>query len=130
MGIGVLIGFAFILALTLRDNARRTSLETTSETTAVGDRAFFPVSNLLQLPTELGRIAGKPLYVMSRDTIEVRDTHTVKVPAEMTTGHQVYQLSATATDGERRDAGGSKPGFLLKTAPNRFLRAQTDPPGR
>ena len=122
LGVAVLVGFAIILGLTFGDTANRAVLETPSETTAVGDTAYFAVPALAKLPLVAATLEGRPLYVRSGDTIEVRDTHTTRVLTDAGTGRTVYRLSASASDGER--TGSDEGGYLLKVEPNKYLRAQ------
>ena len=74
LGFALLAGLTIVVGLAFSDSARRGQLEIISETTAVGDTAYFKPS-AAKLPSIGATLRGQPLYVVSAETIEVRDTH-------------------------------------------------------
>lgn len=127
----VRLGFALIAALTLIlglaffDNSRRKELETSSETTALGDTHFFQSpADASRLPAVGAILAGQPLYVADLKPIEVRDTRTHRVGTDAERGLSIYELSPTASDAERARISGWQRYFLLKTAPGQYVIAR------
>ncbi|MEA3211739.1 MAG: hypothetical protein QOE70_4796 [Chthoniobacter sp.] len=129
LGFALLVGFTLIVGLTFSDHSRRTQLETSSETTAVGDVVYFAgPDDPTKLPVLAARLNGKPLFVLNSDRIGVRDTHLTRVGKDPASGLSIYQHSPRATLEER--ARLTKGTYLLKTGTNEYARAQELSPGK
>lgn len=125
LGFALLAALTVILGLAFFDNSHRKELETTSETTALGDTRFFQSpADASRLPAVGATLEGQPLYVADMKSIEVRDTRTHRVGSDPERGLAIYELSATASDAERARLGGNSRTFLLKTAPGQYVIAR------
>jgi hypothetical protein len=121
----MLVAFTLILGFVFLDNAHRRELETTSETTSVGDTHFFePPTDASRLPVVGATLNGQALYVAGVESIEIRDTHTHRAGADAERGMAIYELAASATDAERARLAPGRRTFLLKTAVNRYVAAR------
>ena len=127
-GLAVFVGLSLVVFHVTLDNSVRRSLETVSEITAVGDTAYFQLAKVVKLPVVGVMLRGEPLYVVSAETIEVRDTHTLLVERDAVRDLRIYQLSAAGTDEERDRAEKGRKAYLLKTAPNQYVKAQVAAP--
>lgn len=126
VGLVLVAGLVLIVALAIADKARRPRLESVTETTAVGDTAVFRIP--AKLPVVGATLEGQPLHVVSAETIEVRDTHTVRVAHDPAAGLTIYRLSPAATDEERDRAEKGRKAYLLKVEPNEYVKAQVAAP--
>lgn len=124
----LLAGLTLVVGLAVADKARRGQLETVAETTSVGDTAYFKIPDPAKLPVIGATLHGQPLHVVSAETIEVRDTHTLRVDHDAASGLTIYQLSPAATDEERDRAEKGRKAYLLKTEPGEYVKAQVAAP--
>ena len=127
-GIALLAAMSLVVVLAGLDRRQRARLETTSETTAVGDvRYFQPPADLKLLPVIGATLNGQPLTVASMENVGIRDTRVRRAGFDPSNGLTIYELAgvATAEDHERLGEGG---GYLLKLSPNEYVQAR--PTGR
>ncbi len=128
LGGALLAGLAVVTALAAFDRTQRARLETTSETTAVGDvRYFRPPADPKLLPVTGATFNGQPLVVASIEEIGVRDTHLRRVAVDPASGLTIYALSEAASAGEYEQMGKGG-GYLLKLAPNEYVIARPSVP--
>lgn len=120
----LLAGLTLVVGLAFSDRTRHGQLETTTETTAVGDTAYFKIADASKLPVVGAKLGEQPLYVASAETINVRDTHTLRVARGKAGEVSIYQLSSAATPEERDRVEKGRKGYLLKTEPNEYVKAQ------
>ncbi|MGB8169094.1 MAG: hypothetical protein WCF18_16475 [Chthoniobacteraceae bacterium] len=126
LGFALITAFTVIVGLAFFDSAHRTELETTSETTALGDTHFFQSpADASRLPAVGAMLNSQPLYVADMKPIEVRDTRTRRIGSDPERGLAIYELSATASDAERARLAGNGRAFLLKTAPSQYVIARS-----
>ena len=124
LGLALLIGLALIAGLTWFDDSRRTKLETMSETTSVGDTVYFQIpEESHELPLTVAVLHGQPLVVARLDRLPLRDTHVVRVAHLAATGRAIYQLSVKAFPDERKLLEDEPKSYLLKVAPESYVRA-------
>jgi len=123
LGFALIVGFTLILGMVSFDNAHRSSMETFSETTSVGDANYFPLPDAAHLPVVGVTLNGKPLYVKSVEKVEVRDTHTQLAGKDDSQKLSIYTLAGSATEVEiKRVPAGV---FLLKIEPGVYLAAHS-----
>jgi hypothetical protein len=128
-GAALLAALTGVVILASLDKGQRARLETTSETTAVGDvRYFQPPADLKTLPVVGAVLNGQPLLVASVETIGVRDTHLRRVGFDPARGLSIYELSAAANDEDRQRLAAAGGGYLLKLAPNDYVSARAAGP--
>lgn len=128
-GAALLVAITLVVVLAGLDRLQRTRLETTSETTAVGDVNYFKLpADAKALPADAASLNGRSLMVVSPDAIDVRDTRLRRVAVDAASGLTVYELSTAATAEERKRVGDSGGIYLLKIAPNEYVRAQIAAP--
>jgi hypothetical protein len=118
-GAALLAGLALVVALATFDRVQRARLESTAETTAVGDVKYFKLP--AKLPAVVTSFKATDIVVLAVDEIGVRDTHVRRLDAP--SGFTIYELSAAATDEERARVAASGATYLLKLAPNEYAGA-------
>lgn len=124
IGAALLCAFAVIVALVLYDNSLRSHLETTSETTAVGDTRYFLLTAGTALPAVVATFQGRALTLADAKPIDLRETHTQRIGSDPAAGLEIYALSAAATATERQRVGSDGVTYLLKTGVNQFVVAR------
>jgi len=124
IGLAVLIGMTVLLFLIRHDWAARSSLESFSETTAVGDQAYFKAPPKSAPIAAVANFQGKPLTPVSLRRIELRDSKMSTVGTE--DGGVVHIYASTEPvpmeKGEAEAKG--KPVYYLKTGINEYIRVQ------
>lgn len=116
----MLAGMTLVAGLGIYDKSQRTKLETSSETTSVGDKAYYPLPpDKSKLPAVAAAWEGKLLYVTELETVRVRDANTVKAGRDAERNLNFYRLRADATEEERKKAGEAF--VLLKVAEGEYL---------
>jgi hypothetical protein len=125
-GAALVVALTLVVGLASFDGTRRKQLESTSETTAVGDVNYFKPP--AKLPAVVASFKATDVVVSSAEEIGVRDTHVRRVAVDVASGPAIYELSAAASDEERARVAASGAAFLLKLAPNEFVGAKTAVP--
>lgn len=116
--VALLIGFAVVLAFTLRDSGRVADLERFEQTSAVGDTNYFNIpSPLPDPPTAIVQFEGKPWVPVDFDKQDFRDTQMLRVGRDDATGLALYRPRAQANGGD----------LFVKIEPNGYLRLQPAP---
>ena len=129
LGLALLIGLTVVLAMTFRDTARRSQIETTSENTAVGDAEFFvlPAASV-KLPLVAAELNGRPLYLGNPSLIELRDSHLVRIGRDAQRALSIYQLGEYGMEKERERVGKSANTYLLRVKPGEYVKVQAAAP--
>ena len=99
------------------DRARLVTLENFSETTAVGDHAYYALpSPLPKEPGVVARLQGQALMPVDYAKFECRDTKMQPVARDPDTKLMIYEgrEPLTDADGERL--------YFVKTAANEYLK--------
>ncbi len=128
-GVALLAAFAVVVILAGLDRRGRERLESTAETTAVGDVRFFirPLDPQAY-PVAGATWEGQALVVASGEELDVRDTHLRRAGFDSSNGLTIYELSAAASDAERERVAKSGGRHLLKLAPNDYVSARAAGP--
>ena len=121
LGVGLLVGLLVVLAVTMRDNGRRTTLETIAEFTAVGDTHYFPMPETAPSPPyqPVARLHGKPLYPVDFRKHEATPDDMTRAGVDETAGYLIYQAPVHAKDEDIRKLGNI---YYLKISPTEFLK--------
>ena len=118
----LLVGLLLQTILARVDRGRVQTLETFAETTAVGDRIYYPLpSPLPNPPTMVARVGGRELVPASYEKFQCRDTRMQASARDPASKLTIYESREPLPD-----AGGGE-WFFVKTAANEYLklRAQT-----
>jgi len=126
-GFAVLVGFTLLVGLAFMDSGKRAELESTAETTAVGDMAFLALPDPAKAAAPVATFDGAPLSLVDAKPVEIRDTHTRRVGRDAERGVSIYELAETATAAEKARLGSGRT-LLLKTAVNQFVTARPAAP--
>ena len=119
----LLLGLLLQAVLARVDRVRSETLETFSETTAVGDHIFYPVpSPPPDPPSVVARVRGEALVPVSYAKFDVRDTKMQASARDPVTKLTIYTCRASLPD-----AGGEML-YFVKTAPNEYLRLHAQKP--
>lgn len=120
LGAALLVALALTLALVLRDNARRFTLETVVESSAAGDTRYFSIPD--PLPPEpypaVAHLDGQPLIPAGYKRHEKREADMQAIARDEATGLTIYR--APVKPKEANDA----PTYFLKTGPGEFIKAR------
>lgn len=116
IGAFLVLGFVLVLALAIVDRQRRPQIESFSEVTAVGDRAYFAPGPDPAAPTVL-KWSGGQVQVAAAEHVKMRDTSMRKVGQDDATGVSIYR--ATPKKGEEGPGG-----LFVKVAPGEYLPAK------
>jgi len=121
LGIGILAALLFVLAVVVRDNGRRTTLETIAEFTAVGDTHYFPMPEPPPLPPyqPVAFLLGKPLYPVDFRRHEAPPDDMTRTGVDEKAGYLLYRAPAHAKDEDDRKLGQI---YYLKISPTEFLK--------
>ncbi|MHA3773215.1 hypothetical protein ACXR0O_16905 [Verrucomicrobiota bacterium sgz303538] len=131
LGEAILIGFAVIIVLAGIDNAQRSKLETFQEVTAVGDRAVFPIPAQVQKPPVAAvSFRGQPLYPVSYEPVEIRDTKMIRLGRDDNGQYFVYGTRENVPPQEGETVRKGETFFFLKVEPNKYLKTRTSTPGK
>jgi hypothetical protein len=113
LGAGLLLGMAIVVVFAWNDRARLADLEHFSETTAVGDRIYFPLPDPLPTPPAIiARFRDESFVPVDYNKVEIRDTKMQPAGRDPGSKLTIYKL--------RDPAGGGD--FFVKTASNEYLR--------
>lgn len=119
----LLFGLLVQTLLARIDRGRVEKLETFSETTAVGDRVYFPLpAPLPDPPAMVARVKGGALVPVSYQKFEYRDTKMQPSARDPASKLTIYE-SREPLD----DAGGEK-FYFVKTAANEYLKLRVGKP--
>jgi hypothetical protein len=120
LGAALLIGLGLVLALVLRDNARRSTLESIVESSAVGDTRYLPIPD--PLPAEpfpaVAHFGGKPLVPAGYKRHEKREADMQAVGTDMATGLTIYRAPVKAKEAS------DPPTYFLKVGPGEFVKVR------
>ena len=125
LGVALLSAMALVTGFTAFDRSRRSKLETFEQVTAVGDTDYFKATKKeLIIGTKLAAFGEQPLYLASRERVEIRDSRTRFSGRDAATGAGIYTTSepiklsddAALTDGAKF--------FFLKIEPDGYLAMQ------
>lgn len=129
LGLALVAVIALVTVLARIDRLRRERLETTSETTAVGDARYFqPALDPKELSVAGATLNGQPLIVAWGEKIDVRDTHLRRVAVDAASGLTIYELAEAATGEERERVAKAGGGYLLKLSPDDYVSARPAKP--
>ena len=110
--VALLIGFAIVLAFTLRDSGRVADLEKFEQTTAVGDTNYFNIpSPPPDPPTAIVQFEGKPWVPVDFDKQDFRDTQMIRVGRDDASGLALYRPREKPV----------LPALFVKIQPNGYL---------
>jgi hypothetical protein len=127
LGAALLAGLALVLAMVLRDNARRSEMEVIVESTAVGDTHYFKIPD--PLPPEpfpaVAKLGDKPLYPAGYKRHDKREAEMKPVAKDAGTGVTIYQAPAKSNEPDD-----SAPTYFLKVGPGEFLKVRPSSDGR
>ena len=123
LGAALLVALSFVLILTLRDNARRSTLEVAVQSSAVGDTTY------LRLPADpppepypaVAALHGKPLYPTGYKRHGKREADLFRVAVDEATGLAIYQAPPKAKEEGLKDI---EPTYFLKLGPGEFLKVR------
>ena len=116
--VALLVGFAVVLAFTLRDAARAPELERFEQTTAVGDTNYFQIpSQPPNPPTAIVQWEGRAWAPVDFHKQDPRDTQMLPAGRDAASGLTLYRPRADAKPGE----------LFVKIEPNGYLRLQPAP---
>jgi hypothetical protein len=122
LGAALLVALLLVLIVVERDNGRRTTLETTTEFTAVGDTHYFPMPQKALPPyPAVASLRGMPLIQADSRRHEFQPDDMVRVGQDATTGYVIYQAPERARDLDDRKRG---PAFFLKISPTEYLKTR------
>jgi hypothetical protein len=117
LGSAVLIGFAAVLAFTLRDAGREASLEHFDQVTAFGDTRYFVVpSPPPDPPTVLVQWEGRAWTPVDYVKHDLRDTQMIRIGQDAASGLTLYRPREGAKTDElfvKRDTDSF---YLLRSA--------------
>jgi hypothetical protein len=127
LGAALLLALFLVLVLVARDNGRRTSLETTAETTAVGDTHYFPMPGTPHSPPyqAVARLQGQPLYPTDYRRHEYPIDDMIRVGQDESSGYFIYQAPESPKDADERKLG---PVYFLKISPTEYLKTRAARP--
>ncbi len=123
-GAAVLAGLTLVLVFTTLDHSRRSTLEKTAQTTAVGDRAFLLLPAISQKPpAAAANFRGQALYPVSYARLEIRDSRMIQAGSDDSGAFHIYTTRehVPLQDGEIEAPG--VPIYFLKTAPDEYVKA-------
>ncbi len=118
----LLVGLLLQTILARVDRGRVTQLETFSETSAVGDRVYYPLPvPLPNPPAMVARVGGRELVPVSYEKFQYRDATMRASARDSATKLTIYKSREPLPD------AGDDEWFFVKTAANEYLklRAQT-----
>lgn len=122
LGVLILLILLALVPLFARDQAARQALESTAETTAVGDETYLPHRS--RGPALAISLHGKPLVAPSPRHLELHDTRMTFAGMEDGGTYRLYTTTEDAPwvkgEVEQKD----KPVFYLKVDGNQYLRVQ------
>jgi hypothetical protein len=125
----LILALAIITYFAAGDRLRRSELETFERVTAVGDTAYVAIP---EIPgsTPLATLAGKPLYALSKEVVEARDSRMQLVERDATTGRGVYAATqpVETKEGDRPRAGEKL--YFLKVKTDEYLMAGPGAPAK
>ena len=124
-GLGGCLIFGLLVQTLLAriDRSRVEKLEAFSETTAVGDRVYYPLpSPLPNPPAIVARVKGETLVPVSYEKFECRDTKMQPLARDSAAKLTIYESREPVAD-----AGGEK-FYYVKTAANEYLRLRAAKP--
>ena len=121
LGLGLLVALLIVLGVVVRDNGRRTTLETIAEFTAVGDTHYFPMPESPPLPPyqPVAWIRGKPLYPVDFRKHEAPPDDMTRTGVDEKAGYLIYRAPVHAKDEDIRKLGNI---YYLKISPTEFLK--------
>ena len=123
LGACLLVGLLLQTILAWIDRGRVGTLETFSETTAVGDHVYYPLpSPLPDPPTVVARVRGEALVPIDYAKFAYRDTKMRPSARDPITNLTIYTSRASLPE-----AGGEML-YFVKTAPNEYLRLHAQKP--
>ena len=115
----MLAGFSVIAVLSALDREKRGVLEKWEEVTGVEDKAYFSMpAKLDPAPSPAAKLAGKPLYLESMETIGIHDSDVCRVAKDSETGLTIYR----ALDPKAAQISGKGEAYLLKTETGRYAK--------
>lgn len=121
LGAALLAGLALVLAMVLRDNARRGELEVIVESSAAGDTHYFKIPD--PLPPEpfpaVATLGDKPLYPAGFKRHDKREAEMKPVAKDAATGVTIYQAPVKANEDDA-----ATPTYFLKVGPGEFLKVR------
>ncbi len=123
LGAVLLVALALILILTWRDNARRSTLEVVTESSALGDTNYLRVPEPPPEPpyAAVAMLNGKPLYPAGFKRHEKREGDLVRVSVDEQTSLAIYKVPPGAK-GEGKNE--PEPVYFLKIGPGEFLKVR------
>lgn len=124
LGAAMLLALFLVLVLVARDNGRRTAIETTVETTAVGDTHYYPMPVPPPKPPfqAVASLQGKPLYPADYRRHEYPPDDMTRIGRDEKGGYIVYQAPVNAKDEDDRKIGAV---YFLKISPTEYLKTRT-----
>lgn len=103
------------------DRSRVDKLEAFSETTAVGDRVYFPVPKPLPNPPAMvARVKGAALVPVSYEKFECRDTKMQPYARDSAAKLTIYELR------EPTPEAAAEKFYFVKTAANEYLKLRAE----
>jgi hypothetical protein len=121
LGAGLLLLLLTALFVAMKNNARRTALESTAEYTAVEDTHYFPMPQALPGPPykAVASIHGQLLYPTDYRRHEIAADDMTRVGVDDKAGFIIYRGPEVAKDEDERKLG---PVYFLKVSPTEYLK--------
>jgi len=121
----MLVGLGIVTSVAYYNEHQVPNLESTEESTAVGDKAFFPMppeENPSKLPAGTVTFNGKPLNAVGVKTYDERDSKMVRIAMDDTKRYAIYSSTEPVkkVKGEPADTGGKV--YFLKVGPGKFVK--------
>jgi hypothetical protein len=118
---GFFLALLVALSVAMQDNARRATLETTAEFTAVGDADYFPMPQAPPAPPyeAVASLHGHLLYPADYRRHESAADDMTRVGIDEKGGYIIYRAPQVAKDDDERKLG---PVYFLKISPTEYLK--------
>jgi len=119
---GVLLaGFLIIVVCASIDRGRRGSLETVVQVTAVEDKTYYSIpANDAGRSAAAVRLGGRSLFLVSPNTVELRDSDARRVAVDSAKGLAIYQTEDLRAL-PAKEQGNT---YLLKVEPGRYVKVR------
>lgn len=117
LGACLLAGLLVQTIIARIDRGRVASLESFSESTAVGDRIFYTIpSPAPNPPVAVARVKGEALVPVSYEKFDCRDTKMTPAARDPATKLTIYECREPLPDTSEGKT------YFVKTSPNEYLR--------
>jgi len=121
----LLLGLGIVTAVAFYDEHRLSSLETTAESTAVGDKALFPLPAMglpEQATAPIVNFNGKALTPVSSKSYEERDSKMIRIGLDDSQHYSIYSTTEPVKPMKGEGKNDGKTFFFIKTGPGKYLK--------